>query len=141
MNKYISLFHNIELCLTKARKLILLQFCTNSISLKFLLKIWTSPHLSTKVQSLLCSTRDKHVSKVYSNTDLFILWKDYIIFSSGVEIIFSVDNHTWRPIVFIQPAMQDMSIIIYIFKVSVRRYWSFTLRQFRKPHFVTFYQN
>ncbi len=30
--------------------------------------------------------------------------------------------HTWRPIVFIQPGVQDMSIIIYAFKVSVERY-------------------
>ncbi len=35
--------------------------------------------------------------------------------------------HTWRPIVFIQPGMQDMSIItpgICAFKVSVEYYWS-----------------
>ncbi len=35
--------------------------------------------------------------------------------------------HTWRPIVFIQPGVQDMSIIIiniYAFKVSIKRYWS-----------------
>ncbi len=33
-------------------------------------------------------------------------------------------KHTWRPIVFIQPGVQDMSIIIYTFKVSVEWYWS-----------------
>ncbi len=30
--------------------------------------------------------------------------------------------HTWRPIVFIQSGMQDMSIIICAFKVSVDWY-------------------
>ncbi len=62
------LFHNIEFYLTKARKLILLQLCANSISLKFWLKIWTSPYLSRQVYSWLCSPLDKHVSKFYSHT-------------------------------------------------------------------------
>ncbi len=30
--------------------------------------------------------------------------------------------HTWRPIVFIQPGMQDMYIIVCAFKVSVDWY-------------------
>ncbi len=31
-------------------------------------------------------------------------------------------HHTWQPIVFIQPGVQDMSIIIYAFKVFVEQY-------------------
>ncbi len=31
-------------------------------------------------------------------------------------------EHTWRPIVFIQPGVQDMSIIICAFKISIEWY-------------------
>ncbi len=49
-------------------------------------------------------------------------WRGMV--STGIFRCLPFDSvHTWQTIVFIQPGMQDMSIIICAYKVSVDWYW------------------